>query len=143
MVSVRCIRPGLPGGNSMTAKREPFSGGGVPITRAPRSSMSSPIATSAGVESVDQISVEVAPEAPCLVLVAGASMITLATLLLSWPVTTRRIGGSFLASFILVLIVLAPRPQLSTLRLLESHVVIVGYAGAASSSLAPEGRGMG
>src|SRR5215472_17471262 len=89
------MRPGLPGGNSMTAKREPLSGGGVPMMRAPRSSTSSPIAQSAGVESVDQIKVEVAPEAPALALVAAPSMMTLATLLRSWTVTTRRIGGSF------------------------------------------------
>src|SRR6516165_5876156 len=95
MVSVRCMRPGLPGGNSITAKREPFSGGGVPMMRAPKSSMSSPIAQSAGVESVDQIRVEVAPEAPLLALVAGPSIMALATLLRSWPVMTRRIGGSF------------------------------------------------
>src|SRR5580700_6986386 len=95
MVSVRCMRPGLPGGNSITAKRVPFSGGGVPMMRAPRSSTSSPTAQSAGVASVDQISVEVAPEAPLFALVAGPSMMTLATLLRSWPVTTRRIGGSF------------------------------------------------
>src|SRR5260370_10450122 len=95
MVSVRCIRPGLPGGNSMSAKRVPFSGGGVPMMRAPRSSISSPMEQSAGVESVDQMRVEVAPEAPLFALVAGPSMMTLATLLRSWPVTTRRIGGSF------------------------------------------------
>src|SRR5437899_1341978 len=100
MVSVRCMRPGLPGGNSMTANRVPFSGGGVPMMRAPRSSMSSPIEQSAGAESVDQISVEAAPEAPLFALVAGPSMMTLATLLRSWPVTTRRIGGSLGASLI-------------------------------------------
>src|SRR5260370_35462453 len=93
MVSVRCMRPGLPGGNSMTANRVPFSGGGVPMMRAPRSSMSSPIEQSAGVESVDQISGEAAPEAPLFALVAGPSLITLATLLRSWPETTHRIGG--------------------------------------------------
>src|SRR5712671_5182407 len=94
MVSVRCMRPGLPGGKVITAKRDPFSGGGVPMMRAPRSSTCSPIEQSAGLESVDQIKVEVAPEAPPFALVAGPSMIALATLFLSWPVTTRRIGGS-------------------------------------------------
>src|SRR5262245_14701727 len=48
---------------------------------------------SQGVQSVDQISVEVAPDWPARALVAGPSMITLATLFLSWPVTTRRMGG--------------------------------------------------
>src|SRR5882672_7945838 len=96
MVSVRCMRPGLPGGKVITAKRDPFSGGGVPMMRAPRSSTCSPIEQSAGLESVDQIKVEVAPEAPPFALVAGPSMIALATLFLSWPVTTRRIGGSSL-----------------------------------------------
>ncbi len=65
------------------------------VMRAPRSSTSSPIEMSAGAPSVDQIRVEVAPEAPALALVAGPSMITLATLFRSWPVTTRRIGGNF------------------------------------------------
>jgi len=37
----------------------------------------------------------VAPEAPALASVAAPSMMTLATLLRSWPVTTRLIGGSF------------------------------------------------
>src|SRR6266700_6397998 len=95
MVSVRCMRPGLPGGNVITAKRVPCAGGAVPRMRAPRSSTSSPIEMSAGAPSVDQIRVEVAPEAPALALVAGPSMITLATLFRSWPVTTRRIGGNF------------------------------------------------
>src|SRR5436305_15334991 len=101
MVSVRCIRPGLPGGNVITAKRDPFSGGGVPMIRAPRSSMPSPIEQSAGIESVDQMSVEVAPDAPAFAFVAGPSMITLATLFLSCPVTTRLMGGNSLLMRIL------------------------------------------
>src|SRR5215204_5332757 len=88
------MRPGLPGGKVMTVKREPFSGGAVPSLRAPQSSTFSPIGISQGVLSVDQISVEVEPAFPPLALVAGPSIITLATLFLSWPVTTRRIGGN-------------------------------------------------
>ncbi len=63
--------------------------------RAPRSSTCSPTGISAGAPSVIQIRVDWAPEAPPLWLVASPSMITLATFLLSWPVTTRRIGGYF------------------------------------------------
>src|SRR5262249_19708604 len=95
MVSVRCMRPGLPGGKVITAKRVPLGGGGVPRMRAPRSSTLSPIGISAGAPSVIQISVDCAPEAPLLWLVASPSLITFATLLWSWPVTTRRIGGYF------------------------------------------------
>src|SRR3954463_2031356 len=88
------MRPGFPGGKVITVKREPCSGGAVPNLRAPQSSTSSPIGISQGVLSVDQISVEVEPALPPLALVAGPSMITLATLFLSWPVTTRRMGGN-------------------------------------------------
>src|SRR5262245_28621948 len=95
MVSVRCMRPGLPGGKVITAKRVPLAGGGVPRMRAPRSSTCSPTGISAGAPSVIQIRVDWAPDAPPLWLMASLSMITLATLLLSWPVTTRRIGGYF------------------------------------------------
>src|SRR5262245_9292508 len=95
MVSVRCMRPGLPGGKVITAKRVPFGGGGVPRMRAPTSSTCSPTGISAGSPSVIQISVDCAPDAPPLWLAASPSMITLATLLSSWPVTTRRIGGYF------------------------------------------------
>src|SRR5262245_13032348 len=95
MVSVRCIRPGLPGGKVITAKRVPLAGGGVPRMRAPSASNCSPTRISAGGPSVLQISVDWAPEAPPLWLRAAPSMITLATLLLSWPVTTRRIGEYF------------------------------------------------
>src|SRR5262249_29870351 len=59
----------------------------------PRSSTCSPTGISAGAPSVIQIRVDCAPEAPALWFPAAPSMITLATLLLSWPVTTRRIGG--------------------------------------------------
>src|SRR5215831_14925526 len=93
MVSVRCMRGWLPGGKSMTANRVPFAGGGVPMMRAPKSSISSPTAMSAGVRSVDQISVETVPGLGYLALVAGPCMTTLATLLASWPVTKRRMGG--------------------------------------------------
>src|SRR5215208_5391200 len=95
------MRPGLPGGKVITVKREPCSGGAVPSLRAPQSSTSSPAGISHGVLSVDQISVEVEPAFPPRALVAGPSMITLATLFLSWPVTTRRIGGKFSCSAIL------------------------------------------
>src|SRR5215470_1974984 len=95
MVSVRCMRPGLPGGKVITAKRVPLAGGGVPRMRAPRSSTCSPTGISAGAPSVIQIRVDWAPDAPPLWFMASPSMITLATLLLSWPVTTRRIGGYF------------------------------------------------
>src|SRR5262249_31039757 len=93
MVSVRCMRGWLPGGKSMTAKRVPFAGGAVPMMRAPKSSICSPTAMSAGVRSVDQISVETVPGLGYLALVAGPCMTTLATLLASWPVTKRRMGG--------------------------------------------------
>src|SRR5262245_3624168 len=93
MVSVRCIRGWLPGGKSMTANRVPFAGGAVPMMRAPKSSIFSPIAMSAGARSVDQISVETVPGLGCLALVAGPCMSTLATWLASWPVTKRRMGG--------------------------------------------------
>src|SRR5262245_59934352 len=79
MVSVRCMRGWLPGGKSMM--------------RAPKSSICSPTAMSAGVRSVDQTSVETVPELGFLALVAGPCMSTLATLLASWPVTKRRMGG--------------------------------------------------
>ena len=71
MVSVRCMRGWLPGGKSMTANRVPFAGGAVPMMRAPKSSISSPTAMSAGVRSVDQISVETVPGLGYLALVAG------------------------------------------------------------------------
>src|SRR6266446_596748 len=87
------MRGALPGGKSMTAKRVPFSGGAVPMMRAPESSISSPTAISAGVRSVDQISVETVPGLGYFALVAGPCMITFATLLASWPVTKRRMGG--------------------------------------------------
>src|SRR5215472_10317459 len=93
MVSVRCMRGWLPGGKSMTANRVPFAGGAVPMMRAPKSSICSPTAMSAGVRSVDQISVETVPELGYLALVAAPCMSTLATLLASWPVTKRRMGG--------------------------------------------------
>src|SRR4029453_11689131 len=93
MVSVRCMRGWLPGGKSMTANRVPFAGGAVPMIRAPKSSICSPTAMSAGVRSVDQISVEAVPGLGYLALVAGPCMSTLATLLASWPVTKRRMGG--------------------------------------------------
>src|SRR5262245_26790218 len=92
MVSVRCMRGWLPGGKSMTANRVPFAGGEVPMMRAPKSSISSPTEMSAGVRSVDQISVETVPGLGYLALVAGPCMSTLATLL-AWPVTKRRMGG--------------------------------------------------
>ena len=63
----------------MTAKRVPFAGGAVPMMRAPRSSTFSPIAMSAGVLSVDQIKVETVPALGYFALVAGPSMMTLAT----------------------------------------------------------------
>src|SRR5262245_44782746 len=47
MVSVRCMWPGLPGGKVITAKRVPFTGGGVPRMRAPRTSTFSPIGITA------------------------------------------------------------------------------------------------
>ena len=81
----------LPGGKSITQKRVPFGGGGVPTMRAPMSSIFSPTPMSAGFWSVIHIRVE-RPSAP-LALVAGASISTLATLLASCPVTTRRTGG--------------------------------------------------
>src|SRR4029453_10212637 len=77
----------------MTANRVPFAGGAVPMMRAPKSSICSPTAMSAGVRSVDQISVETVPGLGYLALVAGPFMSTLATLLSSWPVTKRRMGG--------------------------------------------------
>src|ERR1043165_6119261 len=82
---------GLPGGKSITQKRVPFGGGGVPTMHAPMSSMFSPTPVSAGLPSVIHISVERDPVP--LWLVARASISTLATLLASWPVTTRRTGG--------------------------------------------------
>src|SRR5215467_9577260 len=103
MVSVRCMRPGLPGGKVITAKRVPLTGGGVPRMRAPRSSTCSPIGISAGAPSVIHISVDCAPEAPLLWLVASPSLITFAMLLWSWPVTTRRIGGYFGSSALIAL----------------------------------------
>src|SRR5262245_2944769 len=104
MVSVRCMRPGLPGGKVITQKRVPFTGGGVPRMRAPRSSMCSPIGIAAGAPSVIQISVDCAPDVPLLWLVAAPSMITLATSLSSCPVTTRRIGGYFGCSALIALV---------------------------------------
>jgi hypothetical protein len=77
----------------MTANRVPFAGGAVPMMRAPRSSTSSPIEMSAGVRSVDQIKVETAAALGRFTLVAGPSMMTLATLSASCPVTKRRMGG--------------------------------------------------
>ena len=82
----------MPGANSMTMKREPFSGGAVPRMRAPMSSTFSPIEISAGIASLHHIKVEATPSRGRLVLVAGPSRMTLATLLPSWPVMTRRIG---------------------------------------------------
>ena len=48
----------LPGGKSITQKRVPFGGGGVPTMRAPMSSIFSPTPMSAGFWSVIHISVE-------------------------------------------------------------------------------------
>ena len=73
------MRGWLPGGKSMTANRVPFAGGAVPMMRAPKSSISSPTAMSAGVRSVDQISVETVPGLGYFALVAGPCMSTLAT----------------------------------------------------------------
>src|SRR6202045_815510 len=84
----------MPGANSMTMKREPFAGGAVPRMRAPMSSALSPTAISAGIASLHHINVEATPSRGRLVLVAGPSRMTLATLLPSWPVMTRRIGSS-------------------------------------------------
>src|SRR5688572_16112778 len=81
----------LPGGKSITQKRVPPAGGGVPTMRAPMSSAFSPMPMSAGFRSVIHISVDRA-SVP-LWLVARPSIRTLATLLASWPVTTRRTGG--------------------------------------------------
>jgi hypothetical protein len=53
----------LPGGKSITQKRVPFGGGGVPTIRAPRSSMFSPTEISAGFLSVIHIKVD-RPSAP-------------------------------------------------------------------------------
>src|SRR5580704_2987040 len=93
MVSVRCISEAIPGANSMTMKREPFAGGAVPRTRAPMSSTLAPTAISVGIRSLHHIKVEDTPSRGRLVLVAGPSRITLATLLPSCPVMTRRIGS--------------------------------------------------
>src|SRR6266852_7899899 len=87
------MRPVFPGGKSMTANRVPLAGGAVPKMRAPRSSLASPTEISAGVRSVDQMSVETVPGEDDFQLVAGESMMTLATFAASWPVTTRRIGA--------------------------------------------------
>src|SRR5260221_6667637 len=81
----------LPGGKSITQNRVPFGGGGVPTMRAPESSIFSPTPISAGFLSVIHISVDRA-SLP-LWLVARPSIRTLATLLASCPVTTRRTGG--------------------------------------------------
>ncbi len=58
---MRCSLPLTPGGHSLIAKRVPLSGGGVPSLRAPMSWGPSPIAMSAGIASLHQSSVEVAP----------------------------------------------------------------------------------
>ena len=81
----------LPGGKSITQKRVPLGAGAVPTMRAPISSKLSPTGMAGGVWSVTHISVERPPGR--LALVEGASDITLATLFMSWPVMTRRIGG--------------------------------------------------
>src|SRR5712691_3036893 len=88
----------FPGGKSMTAKRVPLGGGGVPSFLWPASSTVSPAAMSAGVSSVHQMSVETAPDGGYRELVAAPSRITFATRFASWPVTTRRIGGTSPAS---------------------------------------------
>src|SRR5437879_10077829 len=85
--------PILPGGMSLTVKRVPSGGGGVPSTRAPMSSAFSPIEISAGVRSEHQMSVETPPDFEVRMLVAGPSISTLAVPFASCPVTTRRIGG--------------------------------------------------
>src|SRR5476651_1451807 len=95
MVSVRCMCGLLPGGKSITAKRDPFVGGAVPRMRAPMSSTFSPTEMSAGARSVHQIRVEAMPGPEDFALVAGASRRTLAMFVALWPVTTRRIGGLF------------------------------------------------
>src|SRR6516162_6114668 len=92
MVSVGGMRGWLHVGKSMTANRVAFGGGAVPMMRAPKSSICSPTAMSAGVRSVDQISVETVPGLGYLALVAAPCTSTLATLLASWPVTKRRNG---------------------------------------------------
>ena len=56
------------------------------------SSKSLPMGIAAGDLSVHQIMVDTLPLPGYLALVAGASIMTLATSP-SWPVTTRRIGG--------------------------------------------------
>ena len=61
----------------------PFGGGGVPSLRAPMSSTCSPTGISQGVASVHHIKVDTSPEGGRRSLVAGASMMTLATLLAS------------------------------------------------------------
>src|SRR5947207_11917300 len=95
MVSVRCMGPLLPGGISLTVKRVPFGGGGVPSRRAPMSSAFSPIEMSAGVRSVHQMSVDCPPDLERLRFAAGASIKTAAVLFDRCPVTTLRIGAKF------------------------------------------------
>src|ERR1700730_4979189 len=75
------MRGAFPGGKSITAKRVAFAGGALPMMRAPRSSMLSPMEMSAGARSVDQIMVETVPGLGYLALVAGPCMMTLAVFL--------------------------------------------------------------
>src|SRR5437870_5455974 len=77
---------------SLTVKRVPFGGGGVPSMRVPMSSMFSPTAMSAGVRSVHQISVDCPPDLERLRFAAGASVKTVAALSGRCPVTILRIG---------------------------------------------------
>src|SRR5216684_4659176 len=85
--------PVLPGGMSFTVNRVPLRGGGVPSSRAPMSSTSSPTEMSAGVPSLHQMRVDMPPDFDVRRLAAVPSMRTFAVRLASCPVTTRRIGG--------------------------------------------------
>src|SRR5882762_3808519 len=93
--------PVLPGGMSLTVKRVPFGGGGVPSWRAPMSSTFSPTGMPAGVRSVHQIRVETPPDFEVRLLVTGPSIRIFAIPFASCPVTTRRIGGCPPVSFVI------------------------------------------
>src|SRR5579871_854631 len=147
MVSVRCISEAMPGPNSMTMKREPFSGGAVPRMRAPMSSTPSPMPMSTGIRSEHHIKVEATPSRGCLVLVAGPSTMTLATFLLSWPVTTRRIGFAWAMGYsfcCLFLVLLILRRERSEPRRMQAEAP-EGRAlrGSALTRRAPQGEDLG
>jgi hypothetical protein len=73
------VHDGLCAGQDLVDREAvPLTGGGVPRTRAPMSSIVAPIAISAGIASLDHIRVEEFPEGDWRRFAASSSMSTTA-----------------------------------------------------------------